>query len=100
PVLDPASTLDSMEQGPKLYERYFMAKWRRSLQAKARLFPERYRFGDLGRFSGLRDMTDFFVREHSEYDDLQTYLAGYAITGVALEPMEVPALLIAAEDDP
>ena len=100
PVLDPASTLDAMERGPKLYERYFMAKWRRSLYAKAQLFPERYRFGDLKRFRGLRDMTDFFVRDYSEYDDLQSYLAGYAITGAALVPLSMPALLVAAEDDP
>lgn len=100
PVLDPASTLDAMEQGPKLYERYFMAKWRRSLSIKARLFPERYRFGDLQRFRGLRDMTDFFVRDYSEYLDLASYLAGYAIVGDVLATITVPTLLVAAADDP
>lgn len=100
PVLDPASTLDAMEQGPQLYQRYFMAKWRRSLAIKARLFPERYRFGDLQRFRGLRDMTDFFVRDYSEYPDLASYLAGYAIVGEVLATLAVPTLLVAAADDP
>lgn len=100
PVLDPASTLDAMEQGPQLYQRYFMAKWRRSLAIKARLFPERYRFGDLQRFRGLRDMTDFFVRDYSEYPDLASYLAGYAIIGDVLATLAVPTLLVAAADDP
>lgn len=100
PVLDPASTLDAMEQGPQIYQRYFMAKWRRSLRIKARLFPERYRFGDLKRFRGLRDMTDYFVRDYSEYPDLASYLAGYALVGDALATITVPTLLVAAADDP
>jgi uncharacterized protein len=100
PVLDPASTLDAMEHGPSLYQRYFMAKWRRSLEIKARLFPDRYRFGDLHRFRGLREMTAFFVEDFSEYDDLESYLAGYAIVGDALATVSVPTLLIAAADDP
>ena len=100
PVLDPASTLDAMERGPRVYERYFMMKWRRSLRIKAKLFPERYDFGDLKRFRGLRDMTDDFVRDYSEYPDLASYLAGYAITGDALASVAVPTLLVAAQDDP
>jgi uncharacterized protein len=100
PVLDPASTLDAMEVGPRIYERYFMAKWRRSLELKARLFPELFPFTDLRRFRGLREMTNFFVRDFSEFPDLETYLAGYAIVGDALESVSAPTLLVAASDDP
>jgi uncharacterized protein len=100
PVLDPASTLEAMESGPRVYERHFMMKWRRSLEIKSRLFPDRYRFGDLRRFRGLRDMTSFFVEEFSEYPDLDTYLAGYAVVGDALAGLATPTLLIAAADDP
>jgi predicted alpha/beta-fold hydrolase len=100
PVLDPASTLDAMEQGPRVYERYFMLKWRRSLRIKARLFPARYDFGDLRRFRGLRDMTDFFVQDFSEFPDLASYLNGYAVTGEALATVRVPTLVVASQDDP
>jgi uncharacterized protein len=100
PVIDPASTLDAMELRPRIYERYFMAKWRRSLELKARLFPERYRFGDLRRFRGLREMTAFFVEDFSEFAHLEAYLAGYAITGEALATVSAPTLLVAAADDP
>lgn len=100
PVLDPASTLDAMERGPRVYERYFMMKWRRSLRIKAKLFPQRYDFGDLKRFRGLRDMTDDFVRYYSEYPDLASYLAGYAVVGDALAGITAPTLLVAAHDDP
>jgi uncharacterized protein len=100
PVVDPASTLEAMEVGPRIYERYFMAKWRRSLELKARLFPELFSFSDLRRFTGLRDMTDFFVRDFSDYPDLQTYLAGYSIVGDALATINVPTLLLTSSDDP
>lgn len=100
PVLEPASTLTAMERGPKIYQRYFMAKWRRSLELKASLFPELYRFGDLRRFRGLRDMTAYFVQDYSEYSDLDSYLSGYAITGEALARISAPSLLITAADDP
>lgn len=100
PVLDPAATLLAMENGPRFYERHFMAKWRRSLRIKARCFPELYDFGDLRRFRGLRDMTAYFVTAYSEYPDLDTYLAGYALVGETLRNLEVPCRLVAAEDDP
>ncbi|NGP52597.1 alpha/beta fold hydrolase [Thioalkalivibrio sp. XN8] len=100
PVLDPVSTLDAMERGPRVYERYFMMKWRRSLQLKARLFPGRFHFGNLRRFRGLRDMTDFFVQDYSEFPDLATYLSGYAIVGEALATVTAPTLLVASGDDP
>lgn len=99
PVLDPASTLWAMENAPRIYERYFMLKWRRSLARKAECFPD-YDFGDLRRFRGLRDMTDYFVHAYSEYPDLDSYLAGYAIVGDVLTTLQVPTRLIASQDDP
>lgn len=100
PVLDPASTLEAMEHGPRFYERYFMAKWRRSLEIKAQLFPELYDFGNLRRFRGLRDMTDTLAREYTEFATLQSYLDGYSIVGDALAGIAAPTLLVCAEDDP
>lgn len=100
PVLDPSSTLDAMECGPRFYERYFMAKWRRSLEIKAGLFPERYDFGNLRRFRGLRDMTDILVRQYTEFETLKAYLDGYSIVGDALAGISAPTLLVSAADDP
>jgi len=42
----------------------------------------------------------FFVREYTEFPDIETYLHGYSILGVALEELRVPSCLIAAADDP
>lgn len=100
PVLDPHSTLEAMERGPAFYEAYFMRKWRRSLAIKARLFPDLYRFGDLRRFRGLRDLTAFLVTGYTEYAGLDQYLSGYAVTGDALAGLAVPTRIVSAADDP
>ena len=100
PVLQPQSTMRALEQGFWVYRRYFLERWRRSLRAKAAAFPERYDFGDLERFRTLTETTDFFVRRYTEYPDLESYLDGYAITGRALDRLEIPTSLIATHDDP
>ncbi len=100
PVLDPFNTLGALERGWFVYRRYFLAKWRRSLRRKAECHPGLYPFGDLGRFRSLTEMTDFFVTGYTDYPDLETYLAGYAITGDALAGLNAPAYILAAADDP
>lgn len=100
PVLDPGHTMRALEEGLWVYRSYFLRRWRRSLVAKARAFPERYDFGPLERFSTLTETTEFFVRKYTEYPDLETYLAGYAVTGEAMRGLTVDTHVIAARDDP
>ena len=100
PVLRPKHTMQALETGLWVYRRYFLKRWRRSLAAKARCFPGLYDFGDLHRLRTLTATTEFFATRYSGFPDLDTYLDGYAITGRALEGLDVPARIIAAEDDP
>jgi len=100
PVLKPHSTMQALDQGFWLYRRYFLQRWRRSLLAKAVAFPELYRFGDLRRFATLTATTRFFVENYTEFDSLDAYLEGYAVTGAALAPIEVPTRIVLAADDP
>lgn len=100
PVLSPHSTMRALEEGLWVYRRHFLGRWRRSLRAKAAAFPSRYDFGDLRRFPTLTATTDFFVRNYTEFADLDSYLDGYAVTGSVLAGLDVPTRLIAAADDP
>jgi predicted alpha/beta-fold hydrolase len=100
PVLDPAETMVALDRGSLIYRLYFLLKWRRSLERKAELFPDEYRFGSLQRFRTLTAMTDFFVTRYTEFPDLESYLGGYAITGDRLAGLAVPAHLLLADDDP
>ncbi|MCS6946354.1 MAG: alpha/beta fold hydrolase, partial [Steroidobacteraceae bacterium] len=100
PVLDPARSLDAMENGLGLYRRYFVFKWARSLVKKQAAWPQRYDFTDVLRTRSLRAMTDMLIRRYTEYPDLDTYLAGYAVTGERLASLTTPATILLASDDP
>jgi predicted alpha/beta-fold hydrolase len=100
PVLDPARTLTAMEQGLSVYERYFIARWSRSLRHKQHHWPADYEFNQLLRGRNLREMTRELVRRHTSYPDMDSYLNGYAITGERLKSLAVPARILAAADDP
>lgn len=100
PVLDPARTLDALEQGTRLYHAYFVLKWSRSLLHKQAAWPGHYDFAPLIASRDLRRMTEALVRGHTEYPSLGDYLSGYAITGERLARLATPATLITALDDP
>jgi len=100
PVLNPAQTMQALDGGWSGYRRYFLNKWRSSLDKKCKAFPALYRFGDLRRFRSMESMTDFFVREHTDYADLRSYLSGYALSGNRLAELSVPATLLLSHDDP
>jgi len=100
PVLDPAVTIAALESGPAIYHDYFMRKWRRSLRMKQEAWPGVYDFGDLIADRSLRSMTERMVLKYTDFPDLASYFAGYAITGGLLESLEAPARLITAADDP
>lgn len=100
PVLDPAHTLAALEGGWIGYRAYFVHRWKRSLRRKQASHPGVYDFRELLALRTLTDMTDYLVRHHSEFPDLDAYLRGYSIVDGALGGLSVPARVIAAADDP
>ena len=100
PVLDPARTLDALEQEWLVYRRYFVLKWSASLRRKQRLWPEHHDFGELLQRADLRHMTAELVVRNTEFRHMDDYLRGYAITGSRLETLAAPAVILTAEDDP
>jgi len=100
PVLDPEQTMHALDHGLPIYQRYFMRRWRRSLEFKRAAYPELYDFTRLERFRTLGEMTDYFVRHYTGFTDLRTYLRGYALTGDRLTGLQVPSTMLLAEDDP
>jgi predicted alpha/beta-fold hydrolase len=100
PVLDPARTLHALEQGLPLYRRYFVWKWSRSLRLKQRAWQGEHDFDEVIRHADLRRMTAALVSGHTTYADIDAYLEGYAITGRRLATLEVPSVILIADDDP
>jgi predicted alpha/beta-fold hydrolase len=100
PVLDPARTMDAMEAGLPVYERYFQRKWRASLVRKRALFPAALDVDDRTLGLPLRALTRWLVERHTEFGTLERYFDGYSITGARLAGLQVPASVLTAADDP
>lgn len=100
PVIRPSHVLDALEGGWPVYHHYFVQKWRRSLRIKQSLFPLQYSLDDWFRVKSLRAQTEWLVANQTNFPDLDAYLEGYSVDGDYLEGLEVPTLIITAEDDP
>jgi hypothetical protein len=100
PVLDPAQTMRALDGGWSAYRSFFIRKWRHSLSKKIAAFPGEFDFGDLQRFQKLESMTDFLITRFTEYDDLHTYLRGYALTNNRLAELDTNTVVLLAADDP
>jgi predicted alpha/beta-fold hydrolase len=100
PVVSPRAGLDAIEAAPWFYERYFVAKWGRSLRRKQALFPGRFDFAHGELHTGLRQLTRVLVERHTDFASLDAYLDAYSIAGDRLAALSVPASILTAADDP
>lgn len=100
PVVSPAAGLFGLENGPWIYQRYFLLKWRRSLRRKQEAFPEVDWFSREDLAGDLRGLTRALVLRHTDFGSLENYLDGYSIAGDRLAALRVPATILTAEDDP
>jgi uncharacterized protein len=99
PVIDPAKSTARVDRST-LVRRHFLTKWRSSLKKKQRVFPQLRGIEDLLRGKSVREMTAALVRHYTDHDSVDDYFRGYTLTGGALKPLALPALLITSRDDP
>ena len=90
----------SMEHGLPVYLWYFERKWRGSLARKRDLFPQTHAFDDQVLGLRMRPLTQWMVERHTDFGTLERYFDGYSIAGDRLAPLQVPASILMAEDDP
>jgi len=100
PVISPRAGLASIENAPWFYERYFMRKWRKSLQRKQSHFPQSRLFSEAELRGGIRDLTRNMVLRHTDFGTLENYLDGYSIAGDKLAGLSIPATILTDSDDP
>lgn len=100
PVLNPARTMEAMENGLPLYLWYFERKWRGSLARKHQLFPEQLGFDERTLDLRMRALTQWLVERHTDFGTIDRYFDGYSIAGDRLAAMQVPASILMAADDP
>lgn len=100
PAINPGATLKALDQGPRLFHKYFIEKWRRTLRAKAAAWPQRYDFSDIWALTNFVEITARFVERYTEYGALEKYLAAYTLTPELLTASKAPLAIITAQDDP
>ena len=100
PVLDPARTMEAMEQGFPGYLRHFEASWRASLRRKRELYPGLHDFGDDVLAMRMRPLTQWLVERNTGFGTLERYFDGYRLAGDRLAELQVPTSILMAADDP
>jgi predicted alpha/beta-fold hydrolase len=90
----------AMERGWQIYQNYFVKKWSRSLRRKRSVWSPQLIDEGIFRLGDLRRMTATMVARHTSFPDITAYLDGYAVTGAVLRHLAVPAVILAAQDDP
>lgn len=99
PALNPGSTLRAIDEGPRLINRYFLDKWRKTMDAKARAFPARYDFTPHRQLRQFTEITRAFVLDHTDYTGLEEYLAAYTLRPAQLMASPTPLAILTAQDD-
>lgn len=100
PALDPHQSTLAIDAGPSIYRRYFLAKWKRSLREKQRIYPDLYRFDDILHHDTCMGLTEAIMPWYTAYDHYQDYFRRYTLTGDSLGPLAMPVTIFTAEDDP
>ena len=99
PVLDPEKSTYAIDDVP-LLRRYFLKKWKRSLQKKQACFPDLYDFSEVLALDTITAMTDLMLERYSDYASATDYFRAYAVLGDALADVNIPTTIITAQDDP
>ncbi|MEM8844618.1 MAG: alpha/beta fold hydrolase [Pseudomonadota bacterium] len=100
PVIDPSSTLVSLEDSFFVYQNYFMQRWKQSFHRKAKAFPNIYSRETFNKFKTLREATEELAIHYAGFDSLKSYLEGYSIAEHRLTTLRAPAYVVLAKDDP
>jgi predicted alpha/beta-fold hydrolase len=98
PAMNPATTMQQIDLGWAGYRLFFVRKWQNAMRRKQLAYPDHYRFDKALRLSTVSAMTDFFIREYSDYASTEEYFAAYTLTGSELD--ECQASIVFSEDDP
>ena len=100
PAIDPGATLHAIDQGPLLFRRYFIGKWRKTLRAKDQAWPGRYDFSPYAGIKTFVETTRRFVSDFTDFPSSEDYLGTYTLTPAMLMASASPLAIITAQDDP
>ncbi|MEH6454530.1 MAG: alpha/beta fold hydrolase, partial [Psychromonas sp.] len=100
PLLDPPTTMDQLNKGLPVYEKYFVKKWKKSLFKKLK-HHSHFDYGNtLKKLTTLDQMNEFFVIDYTPYSTTNAYFEAYSVLGDRLDKLAIPTTVITSLDDP
>lgn len=99
PPIIPKNSMQAIH-GSKLYNKYFLRKWKRSLHIKNNLFPHIFADHQWQAEENLERLTQMLIVAHTEYTSTDDYFNGYSITPDVIKAITHPTHVITAWDDP
>ncbi len=100
PALDPYKATVSIDESFPIYRHYFLNKWKKSLQKKQSLFPDRYDFRSILNEKTCMALTEAIMPCYPDFRNYREYFNHYTLLGNALRDLSIPVTIIASEDDP
>ena len=99
PPINPKNSMIAINQS-SIYSRYFLKKWKRSLQIKADLHPSMFAKTNWETENSLENLTRMLILQLTEYNTTDDYFAGYSITPDIIRDITAPTHILTAWDDP
>lgn len=99
PPIIPKNSMQAIH-GSKIYNKYFLRKWKRSLHIKQGLFPHLFGNQNWQEEENLERLTQMLIVAHTEYTSTDDYFNGYSITPDTIRAIDCPTHIITAWDDP
>lgn len=98
PALDLSVALESLGKSP--FHGPFLNTWKKSLEAKASLFPHRYRFDGLDALDDLESVALEVLHAQGRRVSFEEYTRHYSLPPDRLMSLKAPVLVVTSLDDP
>ena len=100
PPLDPYKATLAIDSRSFVYRDYFLKKWKQSLEAKQRLFPEKYDFRGILGSKTCMELTEKIMRYYPDFPTWRDYFNQYTLKDEFFSGLKVPATIFISRDDP
>ncbi len=99
PVVDPKKSTLVIDQD-KIYKKYFLSKWKKSLSLKQYYFPYLYNFDSLLKINSIMELTEQGILKYTQYKSVNEYFSHYTLTNFSFNNLKIPIFILTSYDDP
>jgi len=100
PPLDPYKATLAIDNSFSVYRNYFLKKWKKSLEIKQRLFPEKYDFSGMLGAKTCMELTENMMLYYTDFPTLYDYFEQYTLRDEFFSGLKIPATIFISADDP